>query len=262
VARVATVADLPATATQGDMYIVNETGDAWIWSAAAAAFENAGPLVGPTGPQGIQGIQGIQGGQGPAGPIVVSADANNKAILGTDGFIYVPAVSTNTKLFTRSQWTRTLTANLNINDNQVLNLFNGTSALRETDKVAAGTDAYDAYVIASNKITIPWAGVVLHHLIRVNLTFVVGGSETLTLSLRRATDNSVIGAPVILQRLNDAANNQVIFSTYTSSAADPFVTGGFYIQVANDSNTNVALANGTQIGVYINTTYASPRVLT
>jgi hypothetical protein len=90
--RVATVGDLPATATQGDMYIIDETGDAWVWDDTAAAFENAGPIVGPTGPQGEAGADGAvgpTGPQGPAGPTAVSADADNTATLGTDGFLYV-----------------------------------------------------------------------------------------------------------------------------------------------------------------------------
>ena len=110
--RVATVGDLPATAAQGDMYIVSETGDAWVWADDAGAFENAGPIVGPKGDQGPQGAQGepgvagpkgdvgetgpagaegVQGPVGPAGPTAVSKDANNTATLGTDGLLYVGA---------------------------------------------------------------------------------------------------------------------------------------------------------------------------
>ena len=92
--RVATVGDLPATATQGDMYIVDATGDAWVWSETAAAFENAGPIVGPTGPQGEAGPTGAtgpEGAQGLPGPTSVSADANNTSKLGTDGLLFTPA---------------------------------------------------------------------------------------------------------------------------------------------------------------------------
>jgi hypothetical protein len=110
--RVATVGDLPATAAQGDMYIVNATGDAWVWADDAGAFENAGPIVGPKGDQGAQGAQGepgvagpkgdvgetgpagaegVQGPVGPAGPTAVSKDADNTATLGTDGLLYVGA---------------------------------------------------------------------------------------------------------------------------------------------------------------------------
>jgi hypothetical protein len=92
IARVATVGDLPASAAQGDLYLVEATGDAWVWSDTAAAFENAGPIVGPTGPQGEAGADGAVGPEGPqgvAGPTTVSADADNTAKLGTDGFLYV-----------------------------------------------------------------------------------------------------------------------------------------------------------------------------
>lgn len=68
IARVPTVADLPATATQGDLYIVDATGDAWVWSNTLGAFENAGPLVGPKGDQGEAGPTGPAGSVGPTGP--------------------------------------------------------------------------------------------------------------------------------------------------------------------------------------------------
>jgi hypothetical protein len=64
VGRVETVADLPATAAQGDLYLINATGDAWIWEDDKSAFVNAGPIVGPTG---AQGPKGDVGPQGPAG---------------------------------------------------------------------------------------------------------------------------------------------------------------------------------------------------
>lgn len=67
IARIATVGDLPATATQGDLYLIDETGDAWVWSDAASAFENAGPIVGPTGAQGEAGPAGATGPEGPQG---------------------------------------------------------------------------------------------------------------------------------------------------------------------------------------------------
>lgn len=100
IGRVPTVADLPATATQGDMFIVEETGDGWVWSDTASAFENAGPIVGPTGSQGPAGPTGIAGpagadgatgAQGIPGPTAVSVDADNTAVLGSDGLLYVPA---------------------------------------------------------------------------------------------------------------------------------------------------------------------------
>ena len=66
---VATVAALPDPITldpgngyvvdsDGDLYVVNDTGTAWV---------DVGQIVGPQGSQGIQGIQGIQGFDGSAG---------------------------------------------------------------------------------------------------------------------------------------------------------------------------------------------------
>jgi hypothetical protein len=102
VARVATVGDLPATATQGDVYLIEATGDAWVWDDTVPGFVNAGPIVGPTGAQGPTGPQGeagpagaagAEGPQGIAGPTAVSADANNASKLGTDGLIFTPAAN-------------------------------------------------------------------------------------------------------------------------------------------------------------------------
>jgi hypothetical protein len=102
IARVATVGDLPATATQGDVYLIEATGDAHVWDETVPGFVNAGPIVGPTGAQGPAGPQGeagpagaagAEGPQGIEGPTAVSADANNASKLGTDGKIFTPATN-------------------------------------------------------------------------------------------------------------------------------------------------------------------------
>jgi hypothetical protein len=61
-------------------------------TGATGATGLTGP-TGPSGPQGAQGIQGVQGVQGVPGPTVVSADAGNMAVLGSDSRIYVPTVT-------------------------------------------------------------------------------------------------------------------------------------------------------------------------
>lgn len=88
--QVATEADLPASAEQGDLYVVNDPAPAhgFVWDADTASWVDAGPVQGP---QGIQGPQGVEGPQGPAGPSAVSADAGNASILGSDGLIFTPA---------------------------------------------------------------------------------------------------------------------------------------------------------------------------
>jgi hypothetical protein len=68
---VATAADLPAGAAEGDAYVVLATGHLHVWDGAAwiDAGEVRGPAgpTGPTGPAGPQGLQGVAGPTGPAG---------------------------------------------------------------------------------------------------------------------------------------------------------------------------------------------------
>ena len=67
----ASEADLPATGTDGDGWIIGT--DLWVWSVTDNDWINVGGFVGPTGPagptgphgpQGTQGIQGVKGDQG------------------------------------------------------------------------------------------------------------------------------------------------------------------------------------------------------
>jgi hypothetical protein len=58
--------DLPATAEEGDAYIVTSTGHLWVWDGDS--FVDTGPVQGPQGPQGDTGPTGPQGPQGPPGP--------------------------------------------------------------------------------------------------------------------------------------------------------------------------------------------------
>jgi len=64
--------DLPATATQGDLYVVStpEPARGFVWDEVKAAWQDSGPVQGP---QGVAGPQGIKGDTGPAGP--AGADA-------------------------------------------------------------------------------------------------------------------------------------------------------------------------------------------
>ena len=75
--HVATVADLPADAAQGDAYIVQADDSFRVWDATSSTWVDGGSIqgpqgiAGPQGPQGLQGEpgpQGLQGVEGPAGP--------------------------------------------------------------------------------------------------------------------------------------------------------------------------------------------------
>lgn len=86
---------------QGPEGPIGETGlpgaDSTVPGPTGPAGENgADGAIGPAGPAGTDGADGETGpagSAGPEGPTVVSADAGNTAILGTDGFLYVPATS-------------------------------------------------------------------------------------------------------------------------------------------------------------------------
>ena len=67
--QVPTVGDLPTTGnSDGDAYIVESTGDMWIWDTDTNSWINAGPIQGPTGPQGVPGPVGPTGPAGSTGP--------------------------------------------------------------------------------------------------------------------------------------------------------------------------------------------------
>lgn len=61
----ASTADLPATGTNGEGYLID--GDFWVWTVDGAgngSYQNVGNIQGPQGVQGIQGVKGDKGDQG------------------------------------------------------------------------------------------------------------------------------------------------------------------------------------------------------
>lgn len=88
---VATETDLPAAGSNGDGYIVEDTGDLWLWTDdggdGTGGWTDVGQVRGPegpdgpAGPQGIDGPQGDPGPEGPAGP----AGPTGPAAPATDG---------------------------------------------------------------------------------------------------------------------------------------------------------------------------------
>ena len=112
--EVPTFADLPTTGqVQGDLWTVASPLPAhgWAWDATTSSWVDAGQIQGPQGIQGpastvpgpqgpegpvgasVTGPAGAVGPTGPAGPSVVSKDANNTSVIGTDGLIFTPAAS-------------------------------------------------------------------------------------------------------------------------------------------------------------------------
>ena len=99
----------------------------------------------------------------------------------------------------------------------------------------------------------PYEGQRLQHKFRVNFGIETGATQTAALSLRRFADDSIIGSEIKVVRDQDVEGNQFNFISYTASATDPFVTGGFYFALRNDSGTALNI-NGA-VGIYIETSY-------
>ena len=175
----------------------------------------------------------------------------------------VDVTSTSSKLTTQSQWVRTLTSNVAINSGTTFNIFQTVNGLTEANKSATGTATHDPYTITDSatagRIIVPWAGVNMDHIIRVNGSFVNGGTEILRCELYRATDGVVLGTKQV-GRNNDNSTWSIEFATFTRSATDAFVTQGFGLRIVSASgNANVALASGSTLGVLVLTSYETPR---
>lgn len=79
---VATYANLPSTAPNGDAYVVAADGLLYYYFNGWPANGQGVPFVGPQGPQGAQGSQGEQGPRGDTGP------AGSNGAAGTRGSLW------------------------------------------------------------------------------------------------------------------------------------------------------------------------------
>ena len=115
---------------------------------------------------------------------------------------------------------------------------------------------------SNNHVRIPYIGTAyegqrLTHNFRVNFNIEIGSTQTLALSLRRFTDDTIIGSSIPVLRNADEPGNQFNFNSYTAGASDSFVQGGFYFALRNDSGTNLIDISGS-VGILIQTYYESP----
>lgn len=150
--------------------------------------------------------------------------------------------------FSRTQWSKTIT-NQVISAGTNLNLL---TLIPNDSIVVNGTDGFGRMNISANKIMANWYGVPMVHIIRCVINIQTGVTQTYNLELRRFSDNSVISSKTV-GRNNDTPIASELFMSYTSSATDPFVTGGFYISFNNTSGSTATLINS--INVLITTLY-------
>lgn len=71
--QVATFADLPTGAAQGDAYTVQADTTLRVWDATGSTWVNGGSIQGPAGPQGTTGATGAAGAAGATGVIAATA---------------------------------------------------------------------------------------------------------------------------------------------------------------------------------------------
>jgi len=103
----------------------------------------------------------------------------------------------------------------------------------------------------------PYDGQRLLHTMRVNFDIATGNQiQTAELSLRRYGDDSIIGSTIRVTKDQDVAGNQFVFETYTDGATDPFVLGGFYFALENNSGN--AMEFETKAGILIQTIFQRP----
>jgi len=102
----------------------------------------------------------------------------------------------------------------------------------------------------------PYEGKRIHHTFRVNFDITTGSDQTLALSLRRFANDSVIGSEIQVFRTQDVAGVQQTFASYTASVNDPFVTGGFYFALRNDSGVAVEISGS--VGILIQNEFETP----
>jgi len=111
-------------------------------------------------------------------------------------------------------------------------------------------------------VLVPYVGTAyenqrLQHNFRVNFgTDTSSQNRAAALSLRRWIDDSVIGSTIKVFRDQIETGNQFNFITYTADVNDPFVTGGFYFALEN--NTGGAINFQDNIGILIQTYYQKP----
>lgn len=102
----------------------------------------------------------------------------------------------------------------------------------------------------------PYEGQRIHQTIRTNFNLVSGSVQYAELGLFRFTDDSLIGSTITIIRNPDTTGALSVIETYTAGASDPFVTGGFYPALIN--NTGQTLEFFGSAGILIQSIFQTP----
>lgn len=120
-----------------------------------------------------------------------------------------------------------------------------------------GTSASSADHVVIPYLSTPYSGLRIHHIFRVNFSISASSTQTAALSLRRYANDTIIGSEIPVLVNQDVAGQQFTFASYTGGAADPFVTGGFYFAVRNDSGATLTVL-AANVGVLLQQTFQKP----
>jgi len=164
-------------------------------------------------------------------------------IIKSDGSNWIITDVCRRETINRTQWIQAISPTT-VNNATSLNLL---TLISNANKSANGTDGgFYELSTATDKILTKWGGVVQTHHIRIGFTITTGTDQHYNLTLRRYSDNSILSSSKI-NRDADTGVCTADFLTYTYSASDPFVIGGFYIQLDNNSGASVELTTGINL---------------
>lgn len=201
-----------------------------------------------------------------SGSGIINLDADGGELINGQATLIVPAesgyriVSNGTswriidrfrfEILNRTQWV----TNIALTNIPNATSFNLLTLIPNASKLANGTDGgiNELNIDGGNKIFTVWKGSIMYHTIRITGTLVTGTDQHYTMNLRRFSDNSILGAFQI-DRNADTGIFTALFTTYTYSDTDPFVTGGFYISF--DNNSGAAADITTSLNLLITTIF-------
>jgi hypothetical protein len=132
----------------------------------------------------------------------------------------------------------------------LINLINVNPAILNYATDRAGNDKEGISLInTTNGLKLPVVDGLANYGVGFNIRIfgsLSGGANTtreVVLSLKRISDNSTIASASLIETTDSNFNGRVaIINSYIKGATDPFVTGGFYIDLLNNSGATLTIA--------------------
>jgi hypothetical protein len=216
-------------------------------------------------------------------PTVYGIDLSFNATSGTaniniDGIDYLATFDTDIAT-TESNWVTThksalkAASNVNVNYNSTNSVIRVCGSQTILDNITittltggftggtanfftgAGTSAVDHFIQPYTGKA--YEGQRIQYNIRVNFNLDVGSTNTIRVGLYRFGDDSLIGSTIPIIRNADDSGQQIVFLSYSADENDPFVDGGFYFLISNDSGTSTIDISGN-MGFLIQYYYENP----